>query len=349
VAALDLIAIPSLGPWDLLGIEHSMLEAVASGEARPLVLVYAMAGRMVSLGRYHLYEGPAERAGIVAWRRLTGGRVVGSGEGWFGFALVLPKRTALLAERDAHLRPEQMINRYVRGLLKALRALGLDCFYPGRDAVTVKRREIAMCSLEGDASGATLFEAAVGVTSGMEQVVHDLERFDPDGLIGCPMYGPDTASTLARELGREVGFDEFCERIASGYAELMGGVRRRELLPAEVTRAERRAAALESSRWLCAPAPDPALTAVSRAASQLGWVQVRLRLGPGGLVERLQLSGDFIANSGAVRALESELVGRPLDSASVSAAVMKTLADEGNFILGMGEPANLIRLISAAR
>jgi lipoate-protein ligase A len=349
VAPLDLIAISSVGPWQLLGIEHSMLEAVASGETRPLVLAYAMAGRMVSLGRYHLYDGPAERAGVGAWRRLTGGRVVGSGQGWFGLALMLPSRTALLPERNAHLRPEQVINRYVRGLLRALRALDLDCFYPGRDAVTVGRREIAMCSLESDASGATLFEAVVAIMRGMEHVVHDLERFDPDGLISCPMYGPATASMVVHELGRDVTFHEFCERIARGYAELLGGVNRRELSPVETGRAQRRALALESSRWLCALAPDPELTAISRTTSQLGSVQARLRLGPGGLIERIQLSGDFIANSAGIRALESELVGRPLDPASVSSAVMKTLADPDNFILGMGEPGNLVKLISAAQ
>ena len=55
-----------------------------------------------------------------------------------------------------------------------------------------------MCTFETDASGAMLFECALAVNRGMEEVVHDLEHFDPAGQLACPMYGPDNATKLVR-------------------------------------------------------------------------------------------------------------------------------------------------------
>ncbi len=349
MAALDVIIIPSLGPWQLLGIETHLLEAVACGETAPVLLIHAMPDRMVSLGRYHLYSGPAERGGIFGWRRLTGGRLVGSGEGWLGLALVLPSRTALLPERDAPLRPEQVMNRYVRGLLAGLRLVGLDCFYPGRDAVTADRRELAMCSFETDVSGAMLFEAALAVNRGMEDAVHDLDRFDPDGLLTCAMYSSENASNVVRELGRDIAFDQLTEAIARGYAESLASINRRDLSPIEIAQADHRGAALESSGWLNASVPDPALGLTSRIISQLGSIEARLEVDTAGTIRRIQLSGDFIANSPAIRALEGALTGKRPDLGSVSAAVMKTFADGANFMLGLGDLSNLVKLVASAR
>lgn len=347
MAAFDIVIVPAIEPCLLLGLEAHLLEAVASRQSAPVLLIHASAGRMLSLGRYHLYDGPAQRGGLTGWRRMTGGRVAGAGEGWLGLALILPSRTALLPERDANLKPDQVMNRYVRGMLAGLRILGIDAFYPGRDAVTVDRRELAMCSFESDVSGATLFEAALAVNRGMEEVVHDLERFDPDGQLTCAMYGPESATKLVRELDREVSFGEIAEVIARGYSESLGDGNRRELSAVELAQAERRAAAFEDSAWFNLRAPENAIS--GRMTAQLGSVEVRARLSPDGVVERLVLCGDFIANSPGVRAFESEMAGKRLDLPTVSAAVMKIFARGDNFILGIGELSNLVKLVTRAQ
>jgi lipoate-protein ligase A len=347
VAAFDIVIAPAIEPGVLLGLEAHLLEAVATRQSAPVLLIYASAGRTLSLGRYHLYDGATDRGGLTAWRRMTGGRVAGSGEGWLGLALVLPSRTALLSERDAKLKPDQVMNRYVRGLLAGLRALGLDAFYPGRDAVTVDRRELAMCSFECDVSGATLFEATVAVNRGMEEVVHDLERFDPDGQLTCPMYGPDSATKLVRELDRDVSFSDVGDAIGRGYAESFGGGSRRELSALELAQAKRRTATFEDPGWFNLRAPDNAISA--RMASQLGAAEVRVRLSPEGVIERLALCGDLIANSPGIRAFESEMTGKQLDLPSVSAAVMKIFGHGDNFILGIGELSNLVKLVTRAQ
>jgi hypothetical protein len=61
------------------------------------------------------------------------------------------------------------------------------------------------------------------------------------------------------------------------------------------------------------------------------------------------MAGDLIANSPGLRQFENELVGRPLDLASVTRAVESTYADGTNFILGIGELDSLVKLVANAQ
>ncbi|MGH7925177.1 MAG: lipoyl protein ligase domain-containing protein [Candidatus Binatus sp.] len=344
--ALDVILAPALPLDDLLGLELYFLDAIAVRQTAPVLLVYASPGRAISIGRYHLYCGPPERDGINVIRRLTGGRVVGAGQGWLGLALILPTRTALLKEDKTRLKPEQIMNRYARGLLTAMRAFGVDCFYPGRDAITFEQREIAMCTFETNAAGAMLFEAFVAHNRGMEELVHDLERIDPDGALSCRMYDAASATKVVRELARDVAFDALAEAIASGYRGSLGATRRRELTAIETAQAQHRGRALSDSNWLIGPTAGTPLTLTNRIASQLGAVEAAVALNLDSKIEAARLSGDFIANSPAVAELESELRGRPLDLASISQVVTKTFGHNDNYFLGAGELSNLVRLIA---
>jgi len=177
----------------------------------------------------------------------------------------------------------------------------------------------------------------------MEEVVHDLEHFDPAGQLPCAMYGPDAATKLVRELDRDITFTEIAEVIARGYSSLLGGGERRELTPMENAQAERRGASMEQLGWLQLASEG---TLSSRLASQLGSLEARVKVSSDGVVERLGLFGDFIANSPGISAFQSEMVGRRLDLASVSAAVMKVFGHGDNFILGVGELSNLVKLIT---
>jgi len=349
VSALDAIVLPSIEPSELPGLESDLLAAVVSRSARPVLVIYAMSGRVVSIGRYHLYEGPDERAGVVAVRRPSGGRVLGGGEGWLGVALVLPTRASLLVQERQALKPEQVMNRYVRGVLAGLGGLGLDCFYPGRDAITRERRELGACSFETDGAGAMLFEAALAVNRGMEDLLRNLERFDPNGALACRMYGPENATTVARELGRDVGFDELARALIAGYESALGDVEPRNLTADEVAQMHDRGAALAKSGWLtrCVPADSRHLAA--RIPAQLGTVEAHVGVGPDGTIRHVTMAGDFIANSPGLRQFENELVGRPLDLASVTRAVESTYADGTNFILGIGELDNLVKLVANAQ
>ena len=342
---LDVVIAPALAADDLLGLELHFLDAIAARQTPPVLLIHTSAGRSVSIGRYHLYSGPAEREGINLSRRLTGGRLVGAGQGWLSLALILPTRTALLKEETARLKPDQIMNRYARGLLTAMRTLGIDCFYPGRDAITFEQRELAMCTFETNAAGAMLFEATVAHNRGMEELLHDLERIDPDGSLSCRMFDAASATKIVRELARDISFEELADAIASGYETTLGETRRRDLTAVETAQAQHRGRALAGAKWMQRTAGEsPALT--NRIASQLGAVEAALTLNTDRTIQSARLSGDFIANSPAIAELEIELRGLPLALPSISQAVTKTFGHNDNFFLGAGELSNLVRLIA---
>ncbi|HYL59684.1 MAG TPA: hypothetical protein VEU51_12515, partial [Candidatus Acidoferrales bacterium] len=201
-------------------------------------------------------------------------------------------------------------------------------------------------SYEIDASGAMLFEAVLAVSRGMEELVHDLERIDPDGALACPMYDSDNATTVVRELGREVGFAELADTIAAGYGFLLGGIERRELTAHEVEEAERRGRVLADSRWLNRLVANPSQRLKNRIASQLSAIEAAVELNDDRTIASATLAGDYIANSAAIAELENELRGRRLDLPSISQAVTKTFGHGPNFILGAGELSNLVRLVA---
>ena len=349
MAVFDAIYVPELTHRELLGLQSCFLEAVRAGHRAAALITYTLAGRLVSLGRYHLYDGAHQGEGIEVYRRLTGGRIAGSGRGWFGCALILPSRDSLPLQKIAgSLKPEQVINRCVRGVMSGLGELGLNSFYPGRDAITVERREVAICSFEIDSFGALLFETILSVNRGFQDLVLDLELADPHGALTCPIYTVETTTTLARELGREVAAGELARAIEAGYAALFGDARRRELTSDERLEARHRGAELAASQWLTARKRDPSLGLVGRERIQLGFAEAYLALNAAGQIDRLMMAGDFIANSGGLAAFERELKGKRPDLMSVSAALAKVYGDGVNYILGVGDLTNLCRIIMKA-
>jgi hypothetical protein len=331
---------------DLLGLQLHLLDKVPGGQAAPVLLLFQFPGEVISLGRYHLYGGPAARGPITAYRRLTGGRIVNPGSGWIGCSLILPSRTALLGERDAGLRPDQVMNRYVRGATAAMRALGADCFYPGRDAITCGGREIAMCTFEETADAALLFELAIAVDRGLESLPGDMESFDPDGTLSCRLYDRTTCTFLASELGRTVTFEELAGQLEAGYRSLFGGMRQRDLTAAETAAVARRGSKLDTL-WTAGRAPDPALSLGGRQSIQLGSMQAYMAAAQD-RIERIEFYGDFIANCAGLNQFEQTLVDKRLDLMTLTAAALQIYGDGRNFILGCGDLSNLVRLILKA-
>jgi hypothetical protein len=240
------------------------------------------------------------------------------------------------------------MNRYTRGSLAALRSLGVECFYPGRDAITAERRELAMCSFETDSRHALLFELFLAVNRGMDTLVYDLERLDPDGALTSAMYNEQNATTLVRELRRDPSADDLVAAMSDGYSGALGEIRPRELSAEEISQAEHRAGSSAARGWLNHRSADPSMNRIARAQCQLGFIEARLKLA-GDKIERAALSGDFIANSPGIADFEADLVSKPLDFATLSKSVVRVFGDGSNYILGIGDLSALPQLILRAQ
>jgi hypothetical protein len=345
VLPLDVIALPQLKPEQLLGLQCHFLGQVKDHGFAPILLVFQISGQTLALGRYHLYDGPSERGPVRAWRRLSGGRIINPGDGWIGCSLILSGRAALSGD-GPKLRPEQVMNRCLRGAMAAMRSIGVDCFYPGRDAITCGGRELAICTFEEDDGGALLFELFIAAASGLESLPMQMDQFDPAGGLTCGFYNAENSTCLARETGRGFSFEEIARRLAAGYRNQFGAVRDRALTSSELEAAQTRAPQLTD--WLSGRRPAPALNLAGRQSIQLGSMETRMAVADGTIL-RMELYGDFIANSPGLAQFERSVAGVRLDLMTLTSAAMQTYGDGSNYILGCGDLTNLARLILSAQ
>jgi len=304
----------------------------------PLLRVYALDARVLSLGRWHLV--PAGAAGVVLQRRHTGGRVVPHGTGFAGVSLVLPHRSALAGDDPLALAPEQVMNRCVRGILRGLEALGVAPFYPGRDFVTVDRRVFGLVSFETDGAGTLLFEAILGLDDDFGALPALLEAADPAGVVPAVFIARDDATSLAR-LGAPVPVAALADAIGRGYAETSGF----ELVAAPAIAAA--VADEDAAAWVASRRARPGLARRAAARVQLGTLEVRLACADGRITDALVI-GDVVADSPGMAALEAALRGCPAAPDAVRRVVDGVFGGTEHFVLGIGPLATLVDAIVQA-
>jgi lipoate-protein ligase A len=297
---------------------------------------YTVPGDVLSLGRHHVVPAGPAADGVSLARRLTGGRPAPAGEGFVSIALALPHVAALAGVDPAALAPEQVLNRYVRGLLGALESLGVAAYYPGRDRVTVEGRTIASLAFEVAPDGAALVEASLAVARSFATVSSFADRADPAGVVPVELVLPEQATSIGEAAGRTPGLDEIAAALAAGYAARLG------VDVAVAPHASPRPAADPS--WIDAGRLAPHLDRHALAREMLGVVEVYAarrddRVGD------VRVCGDFIAPSGTVADLEAALRGAPIERDALRARAAAALAAPRAFMLGVRSPAVVADLV----
>jgi len=161
---LQVALLPRCDPGRFVRVEAGLL---ARGHPAPILVIAGLATPALLLGRHQRAAStadlPAARAlGAAPWRRAGGGRALLAGDGVVGLFLLTPPGRPLAA---APFPPDRTTNRYVRGLLAALRALGArQAAWFGRDFVSAGGRQLAVVSQEGTPDGAVALEAFVSIT-----------------------------------------------------------------------------------------------------------------------------------------------------------------------------------------
>jgi lipoate-protein ligase A len=305
--------------------------------ARPGVLrVYAFPGDVLAAGRWHLAPPRASDLGEAFVRRLTGGRALALGEGYLGISLLLPHRSALLADDPFALAPFQVPNRYVRGVLRALKQLGLPAFYPGRDLVTVNRRPIAAVSFETDEDGRLLFEVIVAVDRPLSAVAQLLDRWDAAGVIKGDVLALEGGTSLREEIGETPSIDDLGSLVREAFAEQFGVTIAAEPLSPLESQAVMALAAREGRQWSLLRQPRPDLDCAGSSGIQTGVLQAHFALEQGRFLKEVCLAGDFIADSPAIASLEYRLRLCPAERGAIARVVDAVFADPSHYMLGVG-------------
>ncbi len=308
-----------------------------SSRPRPGVLrIYSSPGDVLAAGRWHLAPPAAADAGEAFVRRLTGGRALALGEGYLGVSVLLPHRSALFADDPLALAPFQIANRYVRGLLRALKNLGLPVFYPGRDLVTVNRRPIAALSFETDEDGRLVFEMILALERPLGAVAQLLDRWDKGGVIKADLLALESGTCVRDEIGESLSFEDVAALLRDAFAQQYGLV----LEPAPLSALEEQAVAAlaqrESRSWINGRVLRPDLPLTGSSGIQTGVLEARFSLEQERFIKEIQFAGDFIANSPAVAALEYRLRLCPADWMAITRVVDAVFNDPLNYLIGVG-------------
>lgn len=343
MAAVDLIVEKNVAAEASTATDRHLMRSVRRGQRPGVLRIYSVPGDLLWLGRYHLSPGagdaPAGATSCKVWRRHSGGRALPFGDGFVGLSLVLPHRSAWFGDDPLALTPTQVPNRYVRGVMEACRRLGVSIYYPGRDMLTVNGRNLASLSFETDEQGALIFEMVLAVNRDFSVLPQLLDAADRAGEVKSQMIAPNEVTSLGREVGREIGFDELAERIAAGYAQVFGLQLRATSLTALERQAVEALAARELSEaaWVHGLARRSELDRHASSWVQLGVLEAFFSLHQERFLKEIRFAGDFIANSPAIDALQRELRSCPLEWRAIDDVVGGVFSHPENFLLGVGK------------
>lgn len=315
--------------------ERGLLAAGGVGEAHLHVSTLAPSD-VLSLGAFHREPRPTETS---LWRRHTGGRAVPSGRGFALLTLTLPHRSALVGPDRLTLAPEQVMNRCVRGLLHAVRALGANALYPGLDLVTHERRAFAALSFV-EVGGPTLFQAILATGGTFAEGPLLADRADPEGVVPITFMGPTEATCLTEILGQEIVSaavpEALAHHLAAGYADAFTLDTRPLDDEATTVLADTHAAA--------PPLPPEGHGKAAHANGFLGAVDAWATVAANDTIESITLAGDFIATLDAPTRFSAALAGCPRTPEALEAAVMRFVDRDQGYFLGL-RPAELVDLV----
>lgn len=298
-----------VGLAELSGLSTSGLDR-ASAHAAELT-VAAVAGDGWVLGAMSREsDAPPGAAHVVV--RASGGPPVRAGEGSVYVALSLPRADALTTCGDA-----QVINRYVRPMLRALGRVGAPAHYFGRDWIAVAHRPAGWIGFAHDAgTGRVLVEALVGV--GL--------AFD-DEASARPSYGGKAPASLGELTGKSLRVDDVRAAIVEAFAAAYGHA----LVPVEIEPGAPRGAA-----------PGPAWAA--RVAEVMGHVAAG-RDDQG----RMRVGGDWMVSRDALASLEGALASlADPDDAAIASAVDGAFGGPRVVTFGVRSLASVAAAVAAA-
>lgn len=342
---VDLIVQPGATALFSAATDRYLMRAVAEGR-RAVLRVSELRGRVLSLGRYHVAPGPVREAAVGVTRRVCGGRVRPAGEGFRTVSLVLPHRSALVAEDPHALAPSQALNRFVRGILRACREMGIPAHYPGRDLITVGGSILAMVSIECSAEGSTLLEAHVATSSQLTAIVDLLETVDPNGVVTAELWAPEKVTNLDRCRGRVIAIEEMGAVLCRAYESEFSTTFRQGMLSREEMEAIQTDAGGTAESWVASRRPGVGMDQHAVAPAQVGVLEAYFSVDERDRIGSILLAGDFIANSPAIAALERRLSGCPMESGAIDEIVHQVVDGRTNFILGLGKLDVISRLLA---
>jgi lipoate-protein ligase A len=316
---------PALPAPHALGRGRSLWETRrAAGVPGCTLYAAPFSGSAVVLGAYqHAPQAlAADRLGEQpVLRRATGGVAVEGGDGVLYVALGLSDASALMS-----CPPGRILNRNVRGLLQAGRALGVPAHYFGRDFVSFAGQPGGYVAFAEADDGGVMLELFIGLTRPFA-LSPELSGYPPPSE---PRFRGKPLTSL-RQAGARADAREALLAIAQGYAKLHTIVfASQPPTQAELDRAEALAGACR-----VVLTQDAALTWSRPREEAIGFVSAGVALDARGELSEVVLAGDFMQHDSCKGRLRAALLAGPPESTRVGAALDATYATRPGLIEGV--------------
>jgi len=332
---------PSLQVARLLGCDPARFLRVeagllARGHGEPVLVVASFATPVVLLGRHQRASSAVDLAavrsrGLPLLRRAGGGRSLFAATGTVGVFLYTPPGEVLVPPAFP---ADRITNRYVRGLLSALRNQGAErAAYFGRDFVSADKRQLAIVSQEATTAGALAFETFIP----MEQSLALPVALAQGTAHSDTRAGGPPAASLSEFSGGPVAFDALAAALEEGWGKLSG----RERVPLAL------AGQLPEGELPPAEEDEVGLSGSGPVEIPIGFLEVLTGVAAGRFVGP-RLRGEFIAPAETVRALERALEGAPLDEVEIGRLVDAAFHGPGAFLHGVRELGTVALAVMAA-
>lgn len=314
-----------------------------AGETQTAVLrVYTYPGDVVLLGRYHGVDQLAETDQVTLSRRLSGGRVLPSGQGFVQFSFILPHRSAFFSDEPFYLAPFQVLNRYVRSIMQGFKAAGVNMFYPGRDFLTIDQQPVGWVSFTTEHNGALLVEGGLAVQRDFSLLPYLLDGVDPTGTISSQFFAPDQVTSLERIAGKPPSLSQLATLLQHGFCQQseIACVNQdlqdlQDLNQIEQEHIARIADEASSGDWLHSWSQRDDLPFHATATTPLGSLNIRFSVAGDETLADVHMSGDFIASPDTITTLQSSLKGRALEYTALWEVVDQTFLQPQHYILGL--------------
>jgi hypothetical protein len=244
-------------------------------------------------------------------RRGSGGPAARVGEGTVHLVLALPRPSALVQGA-----PEQIVNRYVRPVLRALGSLGVPARYFGREWISVAHRPAALATFAHEAqSGRSVLEVVVGVH--VPFATHARASYLGKAPAALAQLGLDDPVRLAQALPGAFAHAYDLEVRALG-----------EAAPHAL---ETDAALRAEPAWQVTEEEPIGIVAAGRDARGA-----------------MRLGGELIMSADALAELEERVAVRPPDAAAVARAVAEVLGRPGVALFGVRSLDGVARVLERA-
>ncbi len=294
----------------------------------PTLRLYTYRSHCALVGRFQNLAAELNLANCAAediqiGRRPTGGGAILMGREQLGLCL-----TTSSAFDAALAKPREVYYRFAEPLIAALKTMGIQAAFRGKNDLQVNGKKIAGLGVYYDTAGAILFHTSLLVDLDIQLMLRVLnipaEKYSDKVLVRSVRQ---RITTVSRELQQPISVGEVRQRVKESFQRTFGITL--EEIPFSGTETARiEALAAEKYRnemWLFQRSPQADMTGMSVKKTAAGLLRTYIGL-KGDIIKSVLISGDFLETAPLFNEIETRLKWSPLDKSHIRKTVAGVLS-----------------------